>query len=351
MAASVTKPDFDSIEETAHLWRARLAESVINADERAAFDAWLKEDPLHAFAYEEAKQVWQDMEGLNRTYFHERLLRQRFIERLRRRSVAIGAFGAIAASIALALAIPAPQQSTPPEIAEVKLKTQTFSTILGELRSHILSDGSTITLGGDSAVEVAFTADMRRVDLARGEAFFDVATDQSRPFIVSAGAADVQVTGTQFDVQLGKNFVRARVAEGSVRFSYPLLQGDDAANLGETANFLRRRKQLVAGQQIAANVTTGDSAVRSVNPETIGAWRQAKLAYSGAALSEVIADVNRYSDTPIVIADPALEDILVTATFDADSINTMLDTLSDVFAIRVTTDSSGKTSLSALSEN
>jgi transmembrane sensor len=76
-----------------------------------------------------------------------------------------------------------------------------YGTGVGEIRQVPLSDGSLVAINTQSAVEVSMHPDVREVTLTRGEAWFRVAHDKKRPFIVSAGRIRVRAVGTAFSVR------------------------------------------------------------------------------------------------------------------------------------------------------
>jgi transmembrane sensor len=80
--------------------------------------------------------------------------------------------------------------------------TLAFQTSAGERRAFDLPDGSRITLDADSVLNVQMLPDRRSLQLARGEAYFEVAKDAARPFLVRAGGAVVRAVGTAFDVRM-----------------------------------------------------------------------------------------------------------------------------------------------------
>lgn len=93
-----------------------------------------------------------------------------------------------------------------------------FETQRGQQRDVALADGTTVHLNGATSVEVTLSADRRLAVLRRGEAFFDVAHEAQRPFIVHAGESSTRVLGTAFDVDLGRGEVKLAVYRGKVRF-------------------------------------------------------------------------------------------------------------------------------------
>ncbi len=93
-----------------------------------------------------------------------------------------------------------------------------YHTAVGGIASVPMSDGSKVTLNTESAIRLAVSETERRVQLERGEAFFEVAKDPNRPFVVSAGNKRVIAVGTKFSVRRDGNDLRVFVTEGKVRF-------------------------------------------------------------------------------------------------------------------------------------
>ena len=67
---------------------------------------------------------------------------------------------------------------------------------------HRLHDGSIVELNKGAQISIRYSGDERRVDLLSGEAYFEVAKNPDRPFIVSARGIDVKAVGTAFNVRL-----------------------------------------------------------------------------------------------------------------------------------------------------
>ena len=149
----------------------------------------------------------------------------------------------------------------------------------------------------------------RRVDLQRGEAAFNVVHNQSAPFIVTAGAETIRDIGTEFNVLKGEQGVTVTVRTGAVSL---LAEG------GPT--------YLVQGDQ--AEVVSGNRVItRRVDPDDVLAWRQGRLIYRDAPLSEVVADLNRYSSIPITFGDSAAAALRFSGVLSIDSPNAMTQRL------------------------
>jgi transmembrane sensor len=172
-----------------------------------------------------------------------------------------------------------------------------FSTGKGETKVIALKDGSVVTLNTASEIAVSYTDAQRSVELIRGEALFDVAKNKARPFVVAAGDTNVRVVGTSFTVRhLETAPVQVLVREGIVEVFKP------AAGLAPvriTANDMAEAGGASTGQIVARAMP-----VAQVHRQM--AWQSGQIAFEGETLAQAAAEFSRYSDTRIVVADPAL---------------------------------------------
>jgi transmembrane sensor len=185
------------------------------------------------------------------------------------------------------------------------------STQVGERSFLVLADGSKVTLNTASAVRADYSGRDRRLTLLRGEAFFDVAKDPLRPFVVTAGSRQVIAVGTSFNVRLQDHGVRVTLVEGKVRVtrSRPEVSGAGAQDPAGPA------VTLVAGSALVAEADGADR-VERLDADRATSWRNGKLVFEGERLADVVAEMNRYSRETLEIADPALEDRRVSGVFE-----------------------------------
>lgn len=201
----------------------------------------------------------------------------------------------------------------------------TYATQVAEIRDVPLDDGTVVTLGARSAVDVQFTNAERTVRLASGEAFFAVSRDTSRPFVVLAGDTRIRVVGTKFNVHYEGGRVRVSVLEGIVEVA----RADGSTErIGPAAPTVT----LTAGQQLLA-AGSAPLAPEPLRGATPGAWREGRLDYQDAPLSEIIADANRYRSGTIRIASPALAGERLTTSFRTSQIDQMLETLPETLPV------------------
>jgi len=201
---------------------------------------------------------------------------------------------------------------------------QRYATELAQSRRIVLSDGSVVTLGARSAIAVRFTGAERRVVLQGGEAFFEIAHQAARPFLVEAGASLVRDIGTKFDVKLGAGTMHVSVQEGQVQIS-PAARADTAEAM------------LRAGQhaEIALARVDEDRARIAVLPsQAAGAWREGRLVYDNARLADLIADVNRYYAPGVRLAAPEVGELRITASFRTNEIPAFMNALSATLPVK-----------------
>jgi transmembrane sensor len=188
--------------------------------------------------------------------------------------------------------------------------TLTAATAVGVFRQVELPDGSSIRLNTDSAVEVRYEAAVRRVRLVKGEAYFSVAKNSARPFIVRAGDVDVRVMGTVFNVRLRPESVDVLVTEGRVRVVPPVAEpATPGPSSSPAADGLL--PELTAGQKmsVALGAQAAVPAPIEVSPaerrQTL-AWQERRLDFDAAPLGDILAEFNRYNRHRLVVTDPQL---------------------------------------------
>lgn len=290
--------------------------SLIEIDEpadadTARFRQWLDEDPANRQAYDEIARLWRDSAELTHLGHLERPrgMRAGWLHGKARAWAAVAAAAVTVVALVLILGRPFEQAPAGPYITDI-----------GEVREIVLADGSAVTLGPRSRLDVAFGSVERRVMLRQGEAFFDVLPDGGRPFVVAADGTIIRVVGTRFNVHDGPRGLTVAVAEGTVDVATVHTPKDSSS----AAPAAEERRTLGAGEMVVVARTGRLEPVEPVAPDVPGAWREGRLVYEDATLAEVVADANRYSRTPIRIGGAGLEELRVVATFRAAEIDRMI---------------------------
>lgn len=297
MAQTNTPAARQIVRDEALAWFVRINSGDATLADHRELATWLAINPLHRQEYENLANVWSDA------------------DRIRDPRLQLGA-PVIAASAltrrlflggaALGIAAGAFALNGIPDIIASDHYTGT-----AELKSLTLADGSLVDLDADSALSVDFTPSARRFVLQRGRAFFTVAKDTHRPFIVEAGEGSATALGTQFVVHMTDDTVVVAVQESAVSVAPARGSNDTRIEAGESVSYQ-------AG------------ALSEIRKETLAmetAWRRGKLIFEDQPLRRVIADVNRYRSGTIRIVDRSLLDLRVSGVFDISNPDGVLEAI------------------------
>jgi len=193
-------------------------------------------------------------------------------------------------------------------------------------RTVTLPDGSSVDLGPKTTVAVDFRRGQRRLQLYPGEAYFTVRPDRKRPFVVRAGSLNVTAVGTAFDVKHELDRVSVTVQDGVVAVEAEGSEGTRTSNA---------TWRVASGYQLVYFTANAAATLSSVDATATIAWREGRLEYVNASLASVVADINRYSDRPIVLLDSSVAGLAFTGTVFTDSIDGWLQSLPDALPVRV----------------
>jgi transmembrane sensor len=187
-----------------------------------------------------------------------------------------------------------------------------------------LTDGTRIELNTDTRVRTAIGKQRREVWLDQGEAYFDVAHDASRPFVIHAGDRRVTVLGTKFSIRRDGDQVHVAVVEGRVRIE------PAKADL-RTAPLVARHGDIVVAQGVSTLVSPpSDEKVASDL-----SWRRGMLTFDQVTLADAAAEFNRYNRTKLVIGDRATAQTVIGGTFDAENIEAFGRLLKGAYGLQV----------------
>jgi transmembrane sensor len=211
------------------------------------------------------------------------------------------------------------------------LQADTYSTKIGEISSVRLDDGTEVRLNTDSTLRVRFAHGQRRVELVQGQAYFEVAHDPSRPFVVLAGGARVRAVGTQFDVRRSEGEVRVVLTEGRVAVT--------EKRSGETT--------LTPGQAILLDGKRTAPRPSSVDVTALTSWRTGTLTFHNQTLADAVQELNRYSKTKIVLDASAPRQLVINGAFQAGDTHEFVAAASLLYGLKAKTRSDGDIELSA----
>lgn len=301
-----------SLHEQAAAWVIRLNGEPSAAD-LEKFALWQAQGAQYVRAYEEVSLAWAAV-GENSaaekllTMRREALERTgRYARRWNRRALAAG----LTALVAMPLGVLYVSSSrAPPE--------EQFATGRGEQRVIVLADGSRMSLDAMTKVSVVYGHDERRITLTSGRANFDVARDLARPMNVIAGPRTVTALGTVFTVEREPHDVIVTLVEGRVAVT----SGNPSRALIE----MQPRQELRIDDDGAVTMRTG------LDPVLALAWREGKLIFDNELLSDVVATMNNYVTTPIVV-EGAAGALRVSGVFKAGDTSAFVDAMENLFPV------------------
>lgn len=301
-------------------WHVRL-DGAPTREDWQAFTAWLEADPRHRLAFDDVDVLAADAAAaaaaLPQVSADIIAFPPQAAPAPRRRAVGVWAAAALAAAVALTYVVPNWLTAAP--------DVQTYATRLGERQDVTLADGSVVHLNTDTALTVTLSRGQRDVRLDKGEALFEVTSDKARPFIVATGPKRVRVVGTAFNVLRHQGRVVVSVEEGRVAVSH----GDND----------RAAASLSPGDRYIGDETTATYQVVRIDPATIGTWRDGRLVFEDAPLSQVVSELNRYFAQPVVIPDAEVQNLRFSGILRLDEEADVLRRLAAFLPITVHTES------------
>ncbi|MGN8000920.1 FecR family protein [Sphingomonas sp. 22176] len=314
----------------AALWHERLARGP-DAPPPEAFARWRAADPAHAEAFAQVEATHDCARALAA---HPELLalRQATATRVavhRARATArkqrAGAALAALALVTLPLAGWYAAEHRAPAPAVATSETRLFSTGVGQRLSMMLDDGSRLTLNTATSVRVAYTPTERHLILERGQAWFEVAKGQKRPFRVTAGAQDVIAHGTAFDVRLDADRTTVLLVEGKVTVGKVAMVPNDL---------------LVARGDRVTLRHGGDA-------RQIEAWREGLVVFADTPLADAVAELNRYAPHALVVKDARAGALRISGAFRTGESATFAEALETSFPVAAVTRTDGTIELSS----
>ena len=314
-------------------WFVRLQSTEVSLEETLAWQAWLYENPANAEAFARIEEISQALRAVPAPAALPPALiaRDRYdasipIRDWKPRAAPRWPWAtlSIAASFALFAVVFA--------FWKKPAETNAFETAVGENRSVTLADGSIISLGGDTRIEVAMSEHIRAIELNRGEALFKVAKDSARPFKVRAGDATIIAVGTEFNVERDSDRAVVSVTEG--RVVVKPVDGLLPVSLLQEFKPKLRSVHVSAGQQTTAGSAGIEEPTKMEDPAT--GWQIGHLAFRLQPLRYVLEDVNRYAPKPIVLETESLGTLIITGTVERENIGGWVKSLEHAFELQAT---------------
>jgi len=322
-AALVTQ----EIAAEAAIWIARLHGPGRSRHLERACLAWQARSPAHRLAFERCTDLWMDVAGVDRAAVarvaasspeqglplgeHAGRAGQGTGWLLRPRTLV----SALAATVALVAVL----------VLQPWRDIDTYGTALGEQRMVVLRDGSRMSLNTATRVKVELSPTLRRVSVEGGEAFFEVAKDASRPFVVRAAGTEVKATGTAFVVRLlpaaagavqalDVTLVEGQVVVREARPRMAAIAPPVVMAAGERLRVSEPQGREQGQGRAASTAVLAQPQRDRPRLDQVLAWKRGEAVFDNASLPEALAEMNRYSATPIV-ADPSLAALRISGLY------------------------------------
>lgn len=309
----------DAVAEFAAGWFARLQDEAATSDDWLAFETWLAASPDHAAAYERLEGLWIELDdladevtsALDAPMSLSAYRAANTTRSLSRRGwLAVGA--GLAASLAIAVGVGVTRWPETP--------TEAYATAAGQTRQLTLADGSRVWLNAGSRIAVRFERRARRIQMADGEAVFDVTHDPRRPFLIDTGDREVRVVGTEFNLRQRAEDFALTVRRGVVEVRYDAAPG-------------KASTRVPAGQRLSQTGRT-PAVLTATDPNAAFAWTQGQLVYSDATLKVVAADLSRSLGISVRVADAATGRIRFSGVLEIDDKTAVLRRLEAFAPVR-----------------
>ncbi len=296
-----------------------------SAEEQAAVQRWIGEHEENARYFDHFRRIWEDSRRLApRVMISEDAAWNRLRQRVQRsepaplqptRVVRLPTLYRIAAAvIVLAVAGSAAWLFLRPPARLVALATQRHT------RRDTLPDGSVVTLNKNSTLSFRehFAGNTRTVTLT-GEAFFDVAPNAGKPFIIRTGEVAVRVLGTSLNVKTSATATEVIVETGRVEVA------KDRHSVQLSAH---EKATLVHGEDAPVKASSTDELYRYYSSHT--------FVCRSTPLYKLVEALNDAYNVDIIIANPNLRQQPLTTTFTATPLDTILNVVGESLNARVT---------------
>lgn len=298
----------ERIEQRAADWLARKYDmDGWSPEDQHILDAWLSEAPSHLLSYARLEATWISANRLSalRLQAPRRVYSQGRVSLFARVAIAVLVLG-IAAGSVISFRSPEP-------------KERIFSTPVGGRQTLELADGSRIELNTNTKLRTAMGAAHRTVWLDKGEAYFQIKHDATRPFVIFANGRRVTDLGTKFIVRSDASRLRVSLLEGRVEV-------DSASGSKDPATILAPGDEAIA---TADTLSVTRKSLRAVADQL--SWQRGVIVFNHSTLAEAAAEFNRYNTRKLVVVGTRAASISIDGTFPKDGVDAFAQAARETF--------------------
>jgi transmembrane sensor len=287
------------IKAEAATWLALLHADNRTAADEEGFQAWLREDPAHAAAFDSVTSMWDVSAGARTVRVELRPVNRRAV---------VGGMGLLAL-IGGSLTVWRAGYAG------------VYETEVGEQKRIVLKDGSYAFLDTDTHIRVDFSDEVRNIELQLGRANFRVAPDNARPFVVTAADHRISARHSNFDVSRIGDTVSVLLVEGAATV-------ESEGRHAKKSTVIETGQRLVAKSVDAVNIDRPD-------PRPLLAWQTGQAIFANETLEDAVAEMNRYSSVTLEISDPAISKLRLSGVYRVGDVAAFARSLARLLPIEV----------------
>ncbi len=307
-------------------WIAKYINGEATAEEQTDVEQWIKENAGHEKEYLDMKEIWEisgqgkvapvvniDIAWANFIRMRdERVAHKEGIVHALTNKRTIGWRAAIVVGI---LGICSIWWASHSLTEELDLKTQV------QTQRSLLPDGSVVNLNKNTTLHYrkSWLSKNREVYLQQGEAFFDVKKNKDQPFVIESGKTRITVLGTSFHVRREADETEVIVASGSVKVNYAnqeiVLKPEQTITVSDTSKFQLK--------------------IDTVPDHLYRYYIHQEFVFENTPLSRVFATLAKAYEVQFVVDNSEKGKLLLTATFEQQSLAEMLQVIVQTFDLKV----------------
>lgn len=306
----------EQIKDEAIHW-ATLKKEGFSQSQEKEFELWLQKSDLHKKAFNEANAIYsifknipKEQSELLSKQAHKSIRKMKFIDRTIKPFIG---FAAVLACLFIGYKFFIPNY------------TQNYHTLFNTIKNDLLPDGTKISVDTNTKLSVSYFNNRRKVILENGQAFFEVAKDENKPFIIDSGKTKIEVVGTKFEVKNLDNITTVNVKEGAVKVSFntnPILVNKDISILKQ-------------GDKVIINDIGILQYIGKTPLEEIAPWKQDEIIFSKTTLKEAFKTFSRYQNLEIEFKNKKFEDKLFSGKFNTLEVDRFIFAIQKIYPIKV----------------
>ncbi|RBQ31741.1 siderophore-interacting protein [Arcobacter sp. FW59] len=191
-----------------------------------------------------------------------------------------------------------------------------------EIKEIFLPDGSKVVVDAKTKLDIKYYNDKREVNISDGKAFFDVAPNPNKPFIVNASMIKVEVLGTNFEVKNDKEQITVDVISGKVKVQQ------------NKNNEFKELAILTKGKHISFDKQSGKVVLKDIDVRNIASWKDGILFFQDYSLEKAINEFNKYQDINVIMQKD-IKNYYVSGSFSIHDMDKFMVAITKIYPIKV----------------